>query len=279
MGLIKKKQNKSQEKKLSLKDFDFEIKAQDTKNFKNSLPRSVIKGARLAVQPVKLSRNREKAFAKVAAPHLSSPDEKITPAEEKKHRHIHLKEIEVEKKTILEQAYQEGYKKGIEEGRSVGKAEYGQQSQELLATIGQAIKEKNEILNQSKSEILNLSLQIAQQIIKSEISLNPAVCMNIIAEALNKITDKDRVIIRVNRADLDYVKSNSGKLSKQIGDVKNLIIQEDYRVEQGGCIIETNLGYIDSTVTTKLDSIKKAIFQVYDEESHESERQKTQKGN
>ncbi len=175
--------------------------------------------------------------------------------------------IEEEKKTILDQAYKEGHEQGLKDAS----ASLGDQAEEILKTVNSAVAEKNKILKMARGEVLKLAIKVAEQILKSEISLNQAVCVNIVAEAISKITDKDRVIIRINRLDADFVKMNRDRLMKQLGEVKNLVIQEDSRVEQGGCIIETDLGYIDATVATKLESLEHAVFKVYQEELEEEE--------
>lgn len=176
-----------------------------------------------------------------------------------------LTKINEEKQKIFDAAYKEG----IEKGKKEGEAALNEEASTILKTINEAIIEKNRILRMARGEVLKLAIKVAEQILKSEISLNQAVCVNIVAEAISKITDKDRVIIRVNRVDAEFVKMNRDRILKQLGDVRNLTIQEDSRIDQGGCIIETDLGYIDSTISTKLESIERAIFKVYEEEMAE----------
>jgi len=175
------------------------------------------------------------------------------------------KEVAAEKKRLRDQ----GYNAGFEQGKKEGASQLADQSAQILETINDAIAEKNKLLKKARGEVLRLAIKVAEQILKSEISLNQAVCVNIVAEAISKITDKDRVIIKVNRLDADFVKMNKDRFLKFMGDVKNLTIQEDSRIDQGGCIIETDLGYIDATINTKLESIEKALFKVYEEEQAE----------
>jgi len=176
--------------------------------------------------------------------------------------------IDQEKKRIFDQAFQEGLAAGKKEGSKA----LDEDAAQILKTVNDAVAEKNKMLKMARGEVLKLAIKIAEQILKSEISLNQAVCVNIVAEAISKITDKDRVIVRVNKMDAEFVKMNRDRLLKQMGDIKNFIIQEDSRIDQGGCIIETDLGYIDATISTKLTSIEHAIQKVYDEELAEEEQ-------
>ena len=45
-----------------------------------------------------------------------------------------------------------------------------------------------------KAEVLKLSLKVAEQIVRHDISLNQAICLNIVSEAIGKITDKEKTI-------------------------------------------------------------------------------------
>ena len=42
--------------------------------------------------------------------------------------------------------------------------------------------------------------------------------------------------------------------------MKNLSILEDSQVEPGGCVVETNLGYVDARIETKLELLEKALI-------------------
>ncbi len=176
-------------------------------------------------------------------------------------------QIEEEKKRTLTEAHREGLEQGKREGERRLKA----QAEDLLQTINGLATEKKKILENAKSEVLNVALKVASQIIKSEISFNQAVCMNIVSEALSKVTEKDQVIIRLNKADADYMNTQKDRLHALLGDIKNLTIQEDSKIEQGGCIIETKMGYIDATIETKLESIRQALMDTVEEEAFEAQ--------
>ena len=42
--------------------------------------------------------------------------------------------------------------------------------------------------------------------------------------------------------------------------VKQIMIQEDYAVIQGGVILETNLGYIDASLSMKMNTIRAGLL-------------------
>jgi flagellar biosynthesis/type III secretory pathway protein FliH len=167
----------------------------------------------------------------------------------------------IDSENIRENAKKEGYDAGFKETSE----KYTAKIEALGKEINGQIITKKEILKQTEGEILKLSTKIAEQLIKSEISLNQAVALNIVTEAISKITDRDKVVVKVSNNDYEYVHNHKESIVKLVDDVKNLTIQEDPSMEAGGCIIETDLGYIDSRISIKLDAIQNALQTVHKE--------------
>ena len=172
-----------------------------------------------------------------------------------------------EAQKIIDQALSEAdrIRRGsVEEGRAEGKEEAAQKIQEALATVNEAVKERKNIIKDAESEILRLSLRVAEQIIRSEVSLHRDVCLNIVTEAIGRVSDREQIIVRVNR---EYWKRYKDRLAGMLDGVKSLSILEDSNIEPGGCIIETNLGFVDARIATKIKSIEEALHKVAAEES------------
>jgi flagellar assembly protein FliH len=167
-----------------------------------------------------------------------------------------------EQKKTLDSAYEEGYQKGYKEGEE----KLSSLAKEALETINALSKERDTLLSHSEKDSLNLGFIIAEKVIQTQLEKNNDVFQNILKEALARITDKDRVIIKVNKKDIDFVRTYKEQFSRELSDIKSLEIQEDADIEIGGCVIETKLGFIDSSITTKLAIIEKAIDKVYLEE-------------
>ena len=148
---------------------------------------------------------------------------------------------------------------GFEEGRRDGEQQVSDQMAEALDVLNQAIKERKRIIKDAEGELVRLSLKIAEQIIRSEVSLHRDVVMNIITEAIGRVSDRESVIIKVSRDDIEQVKNYKDRISGIVDGVKNLSILEDSQIEPGGCVIETNLGYVDARVSTKLNLIEQAL--------------------
>ena len=170
-----------------------------------------------------------------------------------------------EAQKIIDKAMQEseGIRSEAEQaGREEGLAEASNHIEEAMATLNTAVKERKSIVKDSENEILRLALKVAEQIIHSEVSLHRDVCLNIVSEAIARVSDREQIIVKVNREDAEYLKRYKDRLAGMLDGVKSFSILEDSSIEPGGCVIETNLGFVDSRIPTKIKSIEEAINRV-----------------
>jgi len=104
-----------------------------------------------------------------------------------------------------------------------------------------------------------LALDIARQVIKTEVTQNPEVVRALITNAVRRITDKDNVRVRVSVADAPRVKEMRQDLLELVDGLRHLEIVDDRRVGEGGCVIETNAGTIDAKIETQLSEVARAL--------------------
>lgn len=174
-----------------------------------------------------------------------------------------------EAERIVNQAMEEAEairEEAREAGREEGRAEASSRVEEAMETLNQAVKERKKIIKDSEQELLRLAIKVAEQIIRSEVSMHRDVCLNIVAEAIARVSDREQIIVRVNREDAEYLKRYKDRLAGMLDGVKSFSILEDAAVEPGGCIIETNLGFIDAKISTKLKAIEESLKKVSSEE-------------
>jgi flagellar assembly protein FliH len=179
-------------------------------------------------------------------------------------RQQRLQELEAEKQSLFEQAHQQGF----EAGQQKGYGELEPQLERVLAAINTIAEEKYRIFEEAKPELLSLSLAIAEKIINVDLSENHEHFMHIVDDALYRITDKDKVVIRTHPTQARIVRAHQDDILKRLPDIKNLEIQEDHKIEPGGCVIETKMGYVDSSIDMKLDTLQKVLFKSFEEDAH-----------
>ncbi|MEK9657642.1 MAG: FliH/SctL family protein [bacterium] len=177
-------------------------------------------------------------------------------AEMQQLREKKMAELEAEMAVITERARKEGFEAGKQEiDQKVADDVHA-----LAAEVKKMFDSKQTFLASSEKGLLDLAVAIAERVIQVELSSNKEALQGILKEAIMRVTDKDHVLIRVNPELVDEVAVFKESFTKLFKDIKKLDVVQDSSLKVGGCIVETHLGFIDSSVSTKLDLIKKALY-------------------
>lgn len=170
-----------------------------------------------------------------------------------------------EARAQAERILEEERGKGFELGRQEVFKQLAEQIQEAQHVVDQAKQQQNVIIKAAVPEILKLAIKVSTQVIKTELTSNQEIVMTILRDAIEKISDNEQVVIKVSQHDLQHVRNNRDLIIDLV-EAKNLSIVADKHVNDGGCVIETKLGYIDAKVSTKLEMIENALLGIYEED-------------
>jgi len=191
--------------------------------------------------------------------------------EARREREKILQEAQQEKMRILEEAQKEAQalkKQGFEGGFLQGKEEAKKEAREILQkkialweSMLQEIKQVREkSLLELKELILELSLAIAERVIRREAKREPFLA-ELIEEALQKLNHRERVILRVHPLDVALLKDVKEELCSRLDGLEYLEIREDARCARGDFLVETEFGSIDGRVSAQLHWIKKELLE------------------
>ena len=158
----------------------------------------------------------------------------------------------------FERGHAEGHAKGYEEG----KAEVARLVDRLHTIITKAIEKRNEIIEESETQIINLVLMIVKKVIKVISENQKNVVINNVVQALRKLKSRGDVVIRVNLSDLELTSEHVKDFMKMVEHVKSITVLEDSSVDRGGCIIETDFGQIDARISSQLHEIEEKILEL-----------------
>lgn len=181
-----------------------------------------------------------------------------------------IQEAERREQEILENFRQIGRQEGREEGLQQAHSEAANCLQEAKAVLERAQEERQKIIQGTEQEIVLLALDIAEKIVRKEIELGPGVIREITQQAIKKATHREKIIIRVNATDLEYVEKERGLLREKSGS-SDLIILSDPTVEPGGCVLETDLGTVDARIDTQLAQIREALLKIVQEKEEKDD--------
>ena len=164
--------------------------------------------------------------------------------------------VTMTEREAYERGHEEGHAKGYEEGR----AEVQRVVESLHSIITKEIEERNEIIEEAETQIINLVLLIVKKVIKVISENQKNVVINNVVQALRKLKSRGDVVIRVNLADLELTSEHVKDFMKMVENVKAITVLEDSSVDRGGCIIETDFGRIDARISSQLHEIEERIL-------------------
>lgn len=173
-----------------------------------------------------------------------------------------IAEAETRAQEIEREAMQRGHQEGREEGIEEGKKEVQRVIERFHVVLSKAIERRNEIIEESETQVVNLVLTIAKKVIKVISENQKNVVINNIVQSLQRLQQKSDVIVRVNLADLDIATKHRSDILKMAERVRNITIAEDTTVDPGGCIIETDFGEIDARISSQLREIEDRILEL-----------------
>lgn len=172
---------------------------------------------------------------------------------------LESKEEEYEKALIKakEDAFGEGVEAGIAKAINDADTKLKSSADMFSASvvkIEESAKEFESGLEAIKSDLINAALDIASEVIKVEISQNSNEIAKVLSEELLKdLQGASKVTLKVNP-------KNHGALSASVGKLDHISVLSDSAVSEGGVIVVSDAGNIDSQISKRFQRVKRAAL-------------------
>ncbi|HHU50578.1 MAG TPA: hypothetical protein GXZ36_01970 [Firmicutes bacterium] len=182
--------------------------------------------------------------------------------------------VELSCREAVAEAEQKGYEAGFEEGYAVAtqKAEDEfsaklQQVEALREEAASAVEEakadgerirkeaeeeRTRRILESEDEILKLAIDIAERIIRKEISRTSDNWFEMVKEAVEKVAGATEITIRVAVEDEAYLIQHLSEVQKLLTEAPHIRVVADSSLEPGDLIIQSNLGQLDARIKQQL---------------------------
>ena len=193
-----------------------------------------------------------------------TPVEQTAPQEDERFKEYleeKLAEARVQWEQEAEQKIKEAYEKGKEESTSAAEEKISEKVAQLASIIESLKEERQSLLKQAETAVVDMSLAIARKFVDTATVMNSDLIKKTIKSAVKMVTEKDKVIIRINPEDLEEVRAHQDDIIF-IGDgIGKLEIRPDKKVDRGGCVVETEAGNIDARIESRFAEIEKTLKQ------------------
>ncbi len=118
---------------------------------------------------------------------------------------------------------------------------------------------RNDIFEQVEESVKDLSLFIAEHIIKAEIDRNGELFINIVRDTLSKVQYQDNITVKVSKTEFEKLFSDPD--SDIVTELRNsgVDVKQDMSLKSGECIVETEYGTINSSIQKQLSRMGFAL--------------------
>lgn len=166
----------------------------------------------------------------------------------------HYVELEEAEKTAAE-----AYRQGERDGRDLAEQDFGAATQALFLVCQQLDTLRDTIIANSSKEVLDLTLAIAERILRLSVREQDQTIVATIDEALRRSVKSDEFIIHIHPDDYETVQRKAADIIAGISGLTNLVVRKDRTIERGGARIESDNCTIDATIASQFEEIREAL--------------------
>jgi flagellar assembly protein FliH len=124
----------------------------------------------------------------------------------------------------------------------------------MLQNINTAL---NDFENSFQHIVFETAITIAEKIIQREIH-KESIINEVLSSSIKKVIGASSIVVKINPDDVEWIKKMDNSFIKEeiLNGVKFV---EDDKIEKGGCIVESEIGNVDSRISTQLNEIRKYL--------------------
>lgn len=164
---------------------------------------------------------------------------------------------DVNLESARQESHKAGYAAGLVQGRAQAQAELQQKMADFLANQAKdAAQHFGELFDTAQNQlagaqqtmaqgVLELSCELARQVLRQELSVNPNVLLPVIREALDMLGAEHRsAVVRMHPADLEVLE---GLMATEFAGMK-LTLRADSSLHPGGCVVDSAGMVVDASL-------------------------------
>ncbi len=161
--------------------------------------------------------------------------------------------------TVEREAYEKGFEVGERAGLELGQEKINALIRRLSSIIDELIGFKERYYAEKEEELAGLVMTIARKVVHAEVSINREVVVNVVKAAIDTLTTREEIILRLNPEDLEYLMTNCSEFMRSLEEIKGFNVESDSYIGKGGCMIKNSNGEIDARIEEGLNTIENAM--------------------
>jgi flagellar assembly protein FliH len=166
----------------------------------------------------------------------------------------------VEQQAHLAALERDAFTKGYAQGERTGLEAGATRADAMLRRVAQTLEElsslREAMVKQTEQQLVQLAVAIARRILQREVSIDPDLTAALAHIALDRLGPSTPAVIRLHPEDYAVVTTQQGNdwAGRQVQVVS------DPAVARGGCLVQSEFGYIDASVNAQVDQIARLVL-------------------
>lgn len=173
-----------------------------------------------------------------------------------------------EAETIRKQAQDQGSKSAVETAEKAVhtrvESQVRQQMQTALPALTQLVAaieaERLQWLAKWEQNAVQLSVAIAQKVVRRQLSSQPQITVALVREALELASGSQSIKVYLCPNDFAALGKQVQELTRQLSNLTPAEILAHENVSPGGCVVQTEFGTIDQQIESQLARISEELF-------------------
>lgn len=159
----------------------------------------------------------------------------------------------------LSRAVLEAEERGRQAGIEAARGGLSRSADALSAALEELSGLRQRLLARNSDDMARLVMGIARQVLDIELSIRPETVLETVRKGLLMAVQSDTYHVFVNPQDLDMVLEEKPLFLAGVSGLKNIVVEADPDVGQGGCRLVSDLGEVDATLEHRLAEIETTL--------------------
>jgi len=163
-------------------------------------------------------------------------------------------------------AYAIGYEQGQKDGIEIGRKQFEIGVQHLENFLKEFKEQTRGLANHYEAQMLHVTVAVAKKVLEKEVLEDESLIGRILKSALEKVIEGSSISVHMNPRDFENLTEDFiNSLSSPGGN--KIKIKTDNSIKRGGCMIETEFGFIDANLDSRWLGIIEEIEKILKEKT------------
>ncbi len=164
---------------------------------------------------------------------------------------------------VQENAYQEAYQLGLDEGRHEAFERTSKEINSRLNEMDQLFSSirnlKKDLIDHNETHVVQLAFHMAKRLAHVEIQSDPKVVTEVIRDAIEKAQADEEVTVQVSPSQVEFLETLKAETGRDFEFLKQVKLEPIEGITPGGCVIETNYGEIDARFEERVSKLWETV--------------------